>query len=338
MTFAKKKLPKSQIVIEVQIGAEELERYKEGARSALAKNLSVEGFRPGHVPLSVAEKRLGETAIFREAARLAVAQAYGDIVERENLDVIGEPQVQVLKLAQGNPLEFRIRVALLPDIQLPDYKKIASEATRKIVVVEEKEVDDTLQWLCESRKTKDGVIPEATNEFAKSLGNFADLTSLRASLREGLRYEKELREKDRLRQEIVERIAEQSKLEIPDVLVEREKQALLSQVKQNTEQVLQMRFEEYLQKAGKTEQELLDSFAPEAEQRVKRFLVVREVGKEEGIRATQEEVEQEVHAQRVYLSSGQTKQNIDVAKLKEYTEGVLRYEKTLQFLESMCKA
>ncbi|OHA64179.1 MAG: hypothetical protein A2940_01650 [Candidatus Wildermuthbacteria bacterium RIFCSPLOWO2_01_FULL_48_29] len=346
MKFSKKKLPKSQIALEVQLTPEELDNHREKAVMTLAKDLRLEGFRPGHVPLQVAEKHVGEAAVLSEAARFAIAEVYRNIVEQERLDVIGEPEVRVLKLAFGPPaggLEFRVQVAVLPDIELPDYKKIAGTAIRKEVRVEEKNVDETLQWLRESRKVKDAsgqdVIPEATNEFAKSVGNFADLASLRASIQEGLRHEKEMQERDRLRQEIIEKIAARSKLEIPDVLVEREKQVLLSEVKRGVEQMAQMPFAEYARKAGKTEQELFESFGQEAEQRVKRFLVLREVAKRESITPTPEEVTQEADAiLEHYASLQKAKKALDPDRLKEYTEGVLRHEKTLQFLEQFVKS
>ncbi len=342
MTFTKKKLPKSQIKLEVQLAPDELEDKKQKAIEALAKDVRLEGFRPGHIPLEIAEKHLNETAILGEAARLAIEEAYRTIVEQEHLDAIGEPHVQVLKLAQGNPLEFRIQVALLPDIELADYKKVALDTKKKTMAVEEKEVEDALTWLQESRKTKDGVTLQATNEFAQGIGNFTDLASLRQSIKEGLEHEKEMQEKNRVRQEIVEKIAEQSTFEIPDILVEREKQVLLSQIKQGTETVMRITFEEYLQKVKKTEQELLDSFGNEAEQRVKRFLVVREVAEKEGISPTQEEIEQEasnvLNVLKHYGGAQKIQKKIDLANLKAYTEGVLRHEKTLQFLESLCKA
>lgn len=334
MTFSRKKLPKSQIALEVQLGAEELDKKRQEAITGLAKDLRVEGFRPGHVPASLAEKHLGEAHILEEAARLAITEAWITIVRQENLDVLGEPDVQVLKLAPGNPLEFRVQVAVLPDIELPDYQKIAGQSARKKVAVEQQEVDQALDWLRESRKTSDGAIPEVTNEFAQGLGGFKDVESLRASVKEGLLHEKEEKETDRLRQEIIEKVAEHSKLEIPDVLIEREKQVLLSQIKQGVVQIMGISFDEYLQKAGKTEQELLDSFAKEAEQRVKRFLVVRGVAKKEGIGATQQEIEQEAQAiVQHYKDASGLGQKLDEQRLREYTEGVLRHEKTLQFLE-----
>lgn len=339
MNYSKKNLPKSQIALEVRVPAQELAKQKPKALETLAKNLRVQGFRQGHVPLEIAAKYVQESEILAEAARLAIANAYKDIVLKENLDVIGEPEVKVLKLAWGNPMEFQVQVALLPDIPLPDYKAIASKVTRRKPSVEEQEVDSALQWLRESRKTKDGVVPEATNEFAQGLGNFADLASLRQSIKEGLEHEKEVQERDRIRQEIVENIAEQSSFEIPEILVEREKQALLSSVKQAVESVMRTPFAEYIKKINKTEQELFDSFAPEAEQRVKRFLVVREVAEKERIEPTPQEIEQEANNFLKHYSTIQKVQKeFDLPRLKEYTKGVLRHEKTLQFLEQFVQA
>ena len=334
MKYSKKKLPKSQVVFEVQLPAQELEEKRSAAIAALAKDVRLEGFRPGRVPPEVAERHLGQASVLSEAARLAISDAYLHIVEQEHLDVIGEPEVRVTKLVFGNPLEFRVQVAVLPVIELPEYKKIASSTERKAVSVQEKEVEEALDWLRKSRK-----VPEATNDFAKSVGNFPDLASLKTNIQEGLQREKELQERDRLRQEIVEQVARQSKLEVPDVLIEREKQVLLSRVKQGVGQVLRMSFEEYKQKAGKTEQELLDSFSQEAEQRVRRFLVIQEVAKKEGINPAQEEIEREAQAiLQHYASVGKAKETLDPKRLKEYTEGVLRHEKTLQFLEDLVKS
>ncbi|MFY9301688.1 MAG: hypothetical protein WAO91_10935, partial [Candidatus Nitrosotenuis sp.] len=104
--------------------------------------------------------------------------------------------------------------------------------------------------------------------------------------------------------------------------------------KQGVVQTMGISFEEYLQKAGKTEQELLDSFAKEAEQRVKRFLVVRGVAKKEGIGATPQEIEQEAQTiEQHYEDARHGGHELDRQRLREYTEGVLRHEKTLQFLE-----
>jgi len=356
MQVSKKQLPKSQIQFDVSLEPAEFEKHRTAAIAVLAKDMRMEGFRIGHVPTSVAEKQLGQGTILAQVARLAIGETYADILEEQQVDVIGEPEVHVLKLAPGNPLEFQIKVAVLPYIELPEYKEIAKAAEKRKVEVREKEVQDALEWLKESRKTpaqsSNGIAagppPESSeaglggkdialdDNFAKSVGNFENIAALKESIAEGLRHEKELREKERFRQEILEKIAERARLDVPDVLVEREKQVLLQNVKQGVAQTMGIPFQQYLTQSGKTEAELLDSFEQEAVKRVKRFLVLRQVAKKEGITPSEEEIEEHANAIiRHYKDAGKAEKDIDPVRLKEYAEGVIRHEKTLQFLESL---
>jgi FKBP-type peptidyl-prolyl cis-trans isomerase (trigger factor) len=305
---------------------------------SLAKDVKIEGFRPGHVPAVMAEKHIGEGIILEEIARIAIAATYGKVMQEHQFDVIGDPEVRVVKLAPGNPLEFEITIAVLPEVTLPEYKKIAAESEKRKVLIEEKEIQEALEWLKNSRKTEDGITPELNNEFAKTIGNFEGLAELRESVSEGLQHEKEAQEKDRVRQEILENIASQAVLEIPDLLIEREKGVLLQNVKQGVAQMLQIPFEEYIKKSGKTEQELIDSFQEEAGKRVKRFLVLREIANRESINPSQEEIEKEAAViLSHYKQASKAEKDIDPTRLKEYTEGVIRHEKTLQFLEDLAK-
>ena len=354
MNSSQKKLEKSEVEIDIELSAEELEAYREDALAVLGKDMRVEGFRPGHAPSQVVERKIGESSVLEKMARSAISESYTNFIQQEGLDVIGDPEVQILKLAPGNPFEYRIRVAVLPEIELPDYKKLAGEKERKKVTVEEKEVQDALEWLQKSKKEDvagatdlkmanpadvSANKEELSDEFAKSLGNFENLAALKESVNEGLQHEKEMQETDRLRQEIIENITEEARMEIPDILIEREKAVLLENVKKGIGSVMQMEFEDYLQKSGKTEQELLESFASEAEQRVKKFLVLREVARREQIAVTKEEIEEEANNILAhYKDASSASKEIDPLKLREYTEGVIRHEKTLQFLQQFAKA
>ena len=63
------------------------------------------------------------------------------------MNVVGRPQVTITKIASKNPLEFKIRYALFPDISLPDYKKIAKTIfdRKDPTDVTEKEVDEAVE-------------------------------------------------------------------------------------------------------------------------------------------------------------------------------------------------
>ena len=82
------------------------------------------------------------------------------ILENEKLDVISRPEISITKLARNNPLGFKIKTALLPEIKLPKYKEISKKtiseitAAEKNIEVTEKEIEDTIMDIRKSRAHK----------------------------------------------------------------------------------------------------------------------------------------------------------------------------------------
>lgn len=338
MKYSVKQVPESKVEIEFEMPANEFQTYVEKATKELGRNVSVKGFRPGHAPDKAVEKNVGSENVLMEAAQLAVNAAYVEAATKEKLEVVEQPNIEVLKLAPQNPFLFRATVTLVPKITLSDYKAIAATCERKEVKVEDSEVDKTVDWIQESRKGKSDKAPELTDEFVSSLGNFKNIDELKKSILEGLEHEKKTQETQRLRQEILDKVAKDSKMEIPPALIEREKNSMLQNIKAGVQNTLNTKFEDYLTQVKKTEQELLDSFTKEAEKRVKTSLVLRAVSKEENITFTEDEIESEINnTLKRYPSKEEAKKTIDLARLREYTESVLINEKTLKFLESFAK-
>lgn len=324
--------------IEVEIPAPEFQVYVEKATKELGKNVQVKGFRSGHVPDSVVEEHVGSENVLTEAANLAVNAAYIEAATKEKIEPVEHPKIEVLKLAPQNPFLFRATVTVVPAITLADYKDIASRAERKEVEVGADELTKTLEWLCQNRKDKEGKVPELSDEFASSLGNFKNVEELKASVKKGLEQEKKVIEKQRLRQEIISKVAEASAMKIPTALIERETDSMLQNMKTGVQNTLQTTFEEYLKQIKKTEEELTASFKDEAEKRVRNSLVLREIAKQENLSPSEKEVEEEMNGMlKRYPSQEQAVKEVDLKRLKEYTELVLTNEKTLRFLEELVK-
>jgi len=333
-----KSLPNSEIELEIEVSAQELDKYYLKALSEMAKTLHVEGFRRGHVPNDIAERELGEQKILAEAANMSIREQYAAALKEQLIDTAGDPDIRIQKLAKGNPFVFKAKVAVLPKVELPNYQTIAPEVKKKEVSVSEQEVQKTLTWLQQNKKKEDGTTPELSDEFAKSLGNFDTLSGLKENIENGLRQEKELQEKQRIRQEILEKISEKTQCEIPDILIESEKKAILNNVKEGVKTTLQIEFPEYLAKLKKSEEELRDSFSEEAKKRVKGYLVLREIAKRENIAVGQEEIQQEAdRILRQYRDAKSAAEELDPERVKHYTEGVIVNEKTFQFLEGFIK-
>lgn len=179
-------------------------------------------------------------------------------------------------------------------------------------------------------------LPEINDEFVKQLGTFDTLVALTASMKEGLAAEKTEAEKQRRRGEILGKIAEKSKFEMPEAMVDYEKQRLLEDLKNRVSQMANISFEQYLASVKKTEAEIKETFQKEAEKRLRGFLVLRELGVMENVEVSEKEIEEEVEKSVKKYSPEQLKQ-IDISGLKEYTKGVLLNEKVFEKLESFSK-
>ena len=179
-------------------------------------------------------------------------------------------------------------------------------------------------------------LPEIDDEFAKQLGAFDTLVALKESMKEGITMEKKQEETQRVRAEILEKIAENSKFEMPVAMVEYEQERLLEDLKNKISQSLKISFEEYLASIKKTEEEIKATYQKEAEKRLRGFLVLRQLGEKESIEVSDEEVAEEV-AKSIKNYSKEQLAQIDINELKEYTKGVVKNEKIFQLLEDLSK-
>ena len=175
-------------------------------------------------------------------------------------------------------------------------------------------------------------LPELSDDFAKSLGNFQNKEALEDNIKEGIKAEKDAQESQRVRQEILDKISQEAKIEIPEILIKKEQERLMEMLKEDVMQKLGIEFSQYLERIKKTEKELFDSFATEAKNRISRHLVLLNISKAENIKATEEEISQE--AAKIKQMSPEMGQ-LDPEKIRNYTEEVLKNEKTLQFLENL---
>lgn len=181
---------------------------------------------------------------------------------------------------------------------------------------------------------KERKLPELTDEFVKQLGAFDSLDALKQNITEGLLQEKKDKEQQRVRVHMIEAIAKEITVEFPDILVERELDKMIEEMRANIEQ-MGMKWEDYLLHIKKTIEALRTEWHDEARKRVRVALALREIARKENINPALEEIEKksnEVIAQ--YGSPEDAHKQIDPTRLREYTKGILRNEKVFEFLES----
>lgn len=146
-----KDLPKSQRELTVSLSPEELAPYIARGAEQVSMRVKIEGFRPGKVPLEILKQKIGEMTILEAAADLAVRKTIDEVIRNNTIDrtAVGQPQVNLSKLAPDNDLEYKIVLSLLPTIELGQYKDLGLKI--ETAAIEEAEVDKALDQFRDMR-------------------------------------------------------------------------------------------------------------------------------------------------------------------------------------------
>jgi len=193
--------------------------------------------------------------------------------------------------------------------------------------------DKQLDFKVKMNLVQERELPEINDDFAKSLGNLESLSALKNSIKDGLMQEKETREKERIRIELIEKIADESKMEIPENLIIEELEVMVSELKTSINE-LGLDFEKYLSETKTTIDEFKKRWRQQAEKRIRVDLCLRAIAKKEQIDVSDEEITERINQDlKYYGSAEQAKKDIDLKKLEEYTKNVLLNEKVFALLE-----
>ena len=153
-----KKLEKSIIEIESSIPAEIWAGYKKQALKNINENIEIDGFRKGMIPENILINKIGEMRVWEEMAELALSRAYAEIIIDNKIDAIGKPEIHITKIAKDNPLEFKAITAVIPEVKLPDYKKIAHEKIKEHLKEFEKETKKDKESKMDDEKLRISIV------------------------------------------------------------------------------------------------------------------------------------------------------------------------------------
>jgi len=126
-----KDLEKSRKEIRVKICSEEMEKYVNRAIDDFSKNSEFNGFRKGKAPKDIIRRRIGDDKILERANNIALEESYLKAVGESGLETIGQPQIEIVKTAYGNPFEYKATVSVFPKIDMWDYTKVSGEMRLK---------------------------------------------------------------------------------------------------------------------------------------------------------------------------------------------------------------
>jgi len=119
------KLGPSRAKLTVEIPWTDLKPHLDKAYREIATQVTIPGFRKGKVPPMVIDQRFGRGAVLQEAINAALPSAYEAAVTEAGIIPLGEPEVDVTKLEDGETVEFTAELDIRPDFEVPDASTVS---------------------------------------------------------------------------------------------------------------------------------------------------------------------------------------------------------------------
>ena len=128
-------LSPTRVKLTIEVPFEEFKPALDQAYRTIGAQITVPGFRKGKIPAAIVDQRVGRGAVLDQAINDALPGWYSQAVQETELQPLSQPEVDLTKFADGEPIEITAELDVRPEIELPDLSTIE-------VQVEDAEVTD----------------------------------------------------------------------------------------------------------------------------------------------------------------------------------------------------
>ncbi len=144
----------TRLVLQITVSGQELLSIKQRVVKSQATGVTVPGFRAGHAPLDLVEKRLDPIKLQTEVVQEAVSHFYSQILRQDDIRPVTEPEISMRRFVPYNELEFEVGIDVFGKLHMPEIKKL--NVPKEQVVVTAKDVNEVVHSLqCRQAKNKE---------------------------------------------------------------------------------------------------------------------------------------------------------------------------------------
>jgi trigger factor len=137
----------SQKLIKIELSPEKVNEAVSGVYTDIQKKARVPGYRQGKAPLDILKARY-ERSASEEAVNNLIWDSYRQAASENNINPVGYPVVSDVVFNPGAPLTFTVKVDVMPEFKLKQYKDI--KVSEKPFEVSDDDINKSLEELRES--------------------------------------------------------------------------------------------------------------------------------------------------------------------------------------------
>lgn len=129
MPYIVEKSEKNKVKLTVTVPKEAVDAGMRHAATEMSKQSTIPGFRPGHASYETMVQRVGEMKLLEAATEELIKAAFVEAMIDEDLQTVGQPYFNMVKMAPGNEMVFTAEMSLMPEVKkLADYKNLSIKA------------------------------------------------------------------------------------------------------------------------------------------------------------------------------------------------------------------
>ena len=182
-------------------------------------------------------------------------------------------------------------------------------------------------------EVRENVEPEINEEFLSKLGDFKTKEEFEKQIEEDLKTQKQAEADEKFKDELVKKLAEVSKVPVPEILLEDQKRSIEMDMQQNL-MYSGLSLEDYLERMGKTREEWLEKDVKEAaKMRVKSGLALAELSKVEKVKSDTKELDARItQLKEQYGNSKEVQKQLSSDDVRRNLANQILTEKTIDLL------
>ena len=148
MKVATQEIENRQVVLDIQVEDEQVEKAVDQAYRRIVQRINVPGFRKGKAPRALVERMVGREALLEDAMEHLVPQVVQDAVKQEDIKMVARPTLEVIST---EPLQVKATVPVAPKVELGDYQSLSIELEQP--EIDEGQIEGVVERLREANAT-----------------------------------------------------------------------------------------------------------------------------------------------------------------------------------------
>lgn len=225
----------------------------------LSKNLKLDGFRAGKIPVETAEKHLSHETIVETALRDLLPGLYQEAVEKEKAQPLTNPEINPVSISKGTDWVIEFLIAEKPELSIDGYEKLVTKTAK------------------EAQKDLEKRQKQAGKEKNKEKNNEAENLS-------------DEQKQNFILQSIYRALLEKFQPKLPELVLKEEINHEVNQLGAQLRQ-LKMSFEDYLKGRNMTEEQFSQLITSEAAGRLQIIFLNNAITQAANIRVEQADVD-----------------------------------------------